>query len=215
MCPKKIHVGIFVIQPDDGIWLSHKNKWLICRNELTLCGESHLNRHYWPGRWWIPAPFQQAEARKLKTVSPRISCGEGSGHNLGSTNQDWFGHDPCHPPSRNWVLLGPAAGASASCLGQKSPDPAASWAEVVFLVHSRDGVVPLSNQSVLKEINPEYLLEGLMLKLKLQYLGHLMWRASSLEKTLMLGNIEGRRRSRWQRMASLIQWARVWASSRR
>ena len=51
-----------------------------------------------------------------------------------------------------------------------------------------------SNQSVLKEINPEYSLEGLMLKLKLQYFGHLMHRADSLEKTLMLGKTEGRRR---------------------
>ena len=51
-----------------------------------------------------------------------------------------------------------------------------------------------SNQSVLKEINPEYSLKGLMLKLKLQYFGYLMGRVDSLEKTLMLGNIEGRRR---------------------
>ena len=57
-----------------------------------------------------------------------------------------------------------------------------------------------SNQSILKEINPEYSLEGLILKLKLQYLIHLMQRADSLEKTLMLGKIEGRRRRRWQRM---------------
>ena len=57
-----------------------------------------------------------------------------------------------------------------------------------------------SNQSILKEIIPEYLLEGLMLKLKLQYFGHLMRRAYSLEKTLMLGKIEGRRRSGRQRM---------------
>ena len=57
-----------------------------------------------------------------------------------------------------------------------------------------------SNQSILKEINPEYLLEGLMLKLKLQYFGHLMQRAYSLEKTLMLGKIEGRRGRGWQRM---------------
>ena len=56
------------------------------------------------------------------------------------------------------------------------------------------------NQSILKEINPEYSLEGLMLKLKLQYFGHLMWRADSLEKTLMLGKIEGRRRRGRQRM---------------
>ena len=53
--------------------------------------------------------------------------------------------------------------------------------------------------SVLKEINSEYSLEGLMLTLKLQYFGHLMWRADSLEKTLMLGKIEGRRRRKWQR----------------
>ena len=57
-----------------------------------------------------------------------------------------------------------------------------------------------SNQSVLKEIDPEYSLEGLMLKLKLQYFGHLIQRTSSLEKTLMLGKIEGRRRRRRQRM---------------
>ena len=57
-----------------------------------------------------------------------------------------------------------------------------------------------SNQSVLKEINPEYLLEGLTLKLKLQYFGYLMGRVDSLEKTLMLGKIEGRRRRGQQRM---------------
>ena len=57
-----------------------------------------------------------------------------------------------------------------------------------------------SNQWILKEINPECSLEGLMLKLKLQYFGHLMWRVDSLEKTLMLGKIEGRRRRGWQRM---------------
>ena len=57
-----------------------------------------------------------------------------------------------------------------------------------------------SNQSILKEISPEYSLEGLMLKLKLQYFGHLMRRADSPEKTLMLGKIEGRRRRQWQRM---------------
>ena len=57
-----------------------------------------------------------------------------------------------------------------------------------------------STQSILNEINPEYLLEGLMLKLKLQYFGHLMRRADSLEKTLLLGKIEGRRRRGRQRM---------------
>ena len=57
-----------------------------------------------------------------------------------------------------------------------------------------------SNQSILKETNPEYSLEGLMLKLKLQYSGHLMQRPDSLEKTLMLGKTEGRRRRGWQRV---------------
>ena len=57
-----------------------------------------------------------------------------------------------------------------------------------------------SNQSILKDINPAYSLEGLMLKLKLQYFGHQVWRADSLGKTLMLGKIEGRRKRGWQRM---------------
>ena len=57
-----------------------------------------------------------------------------------------------------------------------------------------------SNQSILKKINPEYSLEGRMLKLKLQYFAHLMWRTDSFEKTLMLGKIEDGRRKGWQRM---------------
>ena len=74
-----------------------------------------------------------------------------------------------------------------------------------------------SNQSILKEINPGCSLEGMMLKLKLQYFGHLMWRVDSLEKTLMLGGIGGRR-SRDDRgwdgwMASLIRWMWVWMNS--
>ena len=60
-----------------------------------------------------------------------------------------------------------------------------------------------SNQSILKEISPEYSLEGLMLKLKLQYFGHLMQRANSLKKTLMMGEIEGGRRRGRQRMRRL------------
>ena len=65
-----------------------------------------------------------------------------------------------------------------------------------------------SNQSILKEISPEYSLEGLRLKLKCQYFGHLMWRTDSLEKTLMLGKIEGRRRRGRRRMRWLdgITW---------
>ena len=73
-----------------------------------------------------------------------------------------------------------------------------------------------SNQSILKEISPEYSLEGLMLKLKLQYFGHLRWRTDSFEKTLMLGKIEGRKRREQQRMrfwmVSLTQWTCIRAT---
>ena len=78
------------------------------------------------------------------------------------------------------------------------------------------------NQSILKEINPQYSTEGLMLKLKLQCFDHLMQRTDSLQKTLILGRIEGRRRRRWQRirwldltvmMASLTLWIWIWAIS--
>ena len=69
-----------------------------------------------------------------------------------------------------------------------------------------------SNQSILKEISTEYSLEGLMLKLKLQYFGHLMWRTDSLVKTLMLGKIEGRRSRGWQRMRWLNSITNSWSS---
>ena len=74
-----------------------------------------------------------------------------------------------------------------------------------------------SNQSIPKEISPEYSFEGLMLRLKLQYFGHLMWRTDSLEKTLMLGNIEGSRirdNRGWDGwMASPTRWTWVWVNS--
>ena len=74
-----------------------------------------------------------------------------------------------------------------------------------------------SNQPILKQISPEYSLEGLMLKLKLPYFGHLLWGANSFEKTLMLVNIEGRRRRGRQRMrcwmASPTHWTWVWVNS--
>ena len=76
-----------------------------------------------------------------------------------------------------------------------------------------------SNHSVLKEINPEYSLEGLILKLKLQYTGHLKQRANWLKKTLRLGKIEGRRKTVWGRMRWLdgitTQWTWTWTNSRR
>ena len=69
-----------------------------------------------------------------------------------------------------------------------------------IVIHTVKGFGIVSNQSILKEINPEYSLEGQMLKLKLQYFGHLMQRTDSFEKTLLLGKIEGRKRRGQQRM---------------
>ena len=74
------------------------------------------------------------------------------------------------------------------------------WAQRGNILGCRSELLSRSSQSILKEINPEYSLEGLLLKLKLQYFDHLMWKADSLEKTLMLGKIEDRRRRGQQRM---------------
>ena len=76
------------------------------------------------------------------------------------------------------------------------------WTMVLEKTLESLGLQGRSNQSILKEISPGCSLEGLMLKLKLQYFGHMMWRADWFEKTLMLGKIEGRRRRGWQR----IRW---------
>ena len=77
-----------------------------------------------------------------------------------------------------------------------------------------------SNQSILREINPEYSLEGLRLKMKVQYFDHLMWTDSSLEKSLMLGKIKGRRKRGWDSCMAwtwtwTVQWTWTWANSRR
>ena len=111
--------------------------------------------------------------------------------------------------SSSWVFtVKPSLGAPAQ-LGSLS-----LWTILASALHCG---IRRSNQSILKEISPEYSLEGLMLKLKIQYFGHLMWRADSLEKTRMLWKIEGRRRRGWQRMngwkASLTQWTWVWLNS--
>ena len=92
------------------------------------------------------------------------------------------------------------------------------WTVVLEKTLVSPWTVRRSNQSVLKEISPEYSLKGLMLKLKLQYFGHLMWRTDPLEKILMLGKIEGRgdgdNRGWDDWMASPTWWTWVWESSR-
>ena len=76
------------------------------------------------------------------------------------------------------------------------------WIVVLKKTLERPSTAKISNQLILYEINPEYSLEGLMVKLKFQYFGHLIWKANSLEKILMLGKIKGRRKRGWQR----IRW---------
>ena len=90
------------------------------------------------------------------------------------------------------------------------------WAAVLEKTLENPLLAKRSNQSILKEISPEYSLEVLIMKLKCQYFGHLMWRSDLLEKTLMLGNIEGRRIrvDRWGDgwMTSPTQWTWVWVN---
>ena len=100
-----------------------------------------------------------------------------------------------------------------------APNSWCFWTTVLEKTLLRVPWTARSNQSILKEISPKYSLEGLMLKLKLQYLGHLMRRTESLEKTFMLGKIEGGRRRGCQEwdgwMATSTQWTWVWANSGR
>ena len=106
------------------------------------------------------------------------------------------GIEPASPTLANWLLKIPHSTATEwACSGALEPQEKPCYISLCIWVR-----VWGSNLSILKEINPEYSLEGLMLKLKLQYFGHLMRRADSLEKTLMLGKIEGGRRGGWQRM---------------
>ena len=88
----------------------------------------------------------------------------------------------------------------AECRSSKSSKSWCFWTVVLLMTLESPLDSKRSNQSVLKEISPEYTLEGLMLKLKLQYFGHLRRRSDSLEKTLMLVKVKGRRKSGWQRM---------------
>ena len=118
---------------------------------------------------------------------------------MGFSRQESWSGLPCPPPG---VLPHP-------CIESKSPVSPALQADSLPLSHLEPQLLWLlrvpwtarrSNQSILKEISPGCSLDRLMLKLKLQYFGHLMQRADSFEKTLMLGKIEGRRRRRWQKM---------------
>ena len=123
----------------------------------------------------------------------------------------WSDESRCHDLkfSECWVL----SQFFHSCLSLSSRDPSSSLSEHLRIYAfelqccRRLLRVPWtsrrSNHSILKEISPGCSLEGLILKLKLQYFGHLMWGADSLEKTQMLGKVEGRRRRGWQRMRSL------------
>ena len=117
----------------------------------------------------------------------------------------YFPYDICNPDLQHVILLSFSIKTTLWC-----------WRRLLRVPWT----TRRSNQSILKEISPGCSLEGLMLKLKLQYFGHLMRRVDSLGKTLMLGGIGGRRRRGWQRMrwldemASPTRWTWVWVNSR-
>ena len=94
-----------------------------------------------------------------------------------------------------------------------APKNLCSWTVVFKILWRVPWAARRLNQSILKEISPDYSLEGLTLKLKLQYFGHLMWRTDPLEKTLMLGGIGGRRRRGWQRMRWMDGITNLWDMS--
>ena len=145
---------------------------------------------------------------------------------------DWVGlADLVFPPLKDgkgmtytrlshvWLLVTPWTLAHQAPLSVEFSRPRNWCFQIMVLEKTLENpwLVKRSNQSILKEISHEYSLEGLMLKLKLQYFGHLMQRADSLEKTLMLGQIRGRRRRGQQRMrwlmASRTWWTWVWVNS--
>ena len=109
---------------------------------------------------------------------------------------------PAHPEGdKSWVFIGRTdAEAETPLLWPPDAKNWCFWTVVLEKTLRVPWTARRSNQSILKEISPDYSLEGLMLKLKLQYFGHLMWRADSFEKTLMLGGIGGRRKRGRQRM---------------
>ena len=157
-------------------------------------------------RWWLQ-PWNQ------KMVAPWKESYDQPRHHIKKQRHYFANKD----------LSSQAYGFSSSHVWMWGLDYKESWAPknwCFWTVVLEDTLeIPLDckrfNQSTLKEISPEYSLKGLMLKLKLQYFGHLMRRANSLEKTLMLGKIEGRRRRGDDRgwdgwMASLTQWTWVW-----
>ena len=118
----------------------------------------------------------------------------------------------------NKGLSSQSYGVSSSCVWMWELDHNEGWAPknwCFWRLLRVPWTAKKSNQPILKEISPEYSLEGLMLKLKLQYFGHLMRRTDSFEKPLMLGKIDGgKRRGRDGWIASLTQWTWVWASSK-
>ena len=147
---------------------------------------------------------------------------------------DWVGlADLVFPPLKDgkgmtytrlshvWLLVTPWTLAHQAPLSVEFSRPRNWCFQIMVLEKTLENpwLVKRSNQSILKEISHEYSLEGMRLKLKLQYFSHLTWRAYSLEKTLMLGKIEGRRRRRWQRMrwldGPLTQWTWVGANFKR
>ena len=151
----------------------------------------------WPSL--VPGP--KAKCSSLEIMNPTLFTissqnKKGSGGKDGRSNSSKGMEASRSSPKARSNLLGLHKPTGQACCGSRGSKPFPSAYEVLRIPWT----ARRSNQSILKEINPKYLLEGLMLKLKLQYFGYLMQRANSLEKTLMLGKTEGRRRRGWQKM---------------
>ena len=161
------------------------------------------------GAWWA-AIHRVAQSRTwLKWLSVHACTGEGNGNPLSILTWRIPGtEEPGRLPTMGSHKSRTQLSSSSSMYGCESQtitkaehqriDAFELWCWRILL--REPWTARRSNESILKEISPEYSLERLMLKLKLPYFGHLMWRTDSLEKTLMLGKIEGRRRREWQRM---------------
>jgi len=173
--------------------------WLILSQESLLSG---FTGHFSTSSWW---PWSQSSESSIEW---HLLCLQwwlsGAPHcrSLPITCPDL--PSPGDLPDSGIEPISPALQAGSLPLGhQGSPqilNIRVSTTVVLEKILRGPWTTSRSNQSILKETNPEYSLDELMLKLKLQYFGHLIWRTDSLEKTPMLGKIEGRRRRGWQRM---------------